>query len=122
MRRLQLAQAAIRTASDILLEEADLPVGKLERVYLAGTFGSYLNPLSAVATGLLPLVEVARVRNLGNAAARGAREALLANEKRAEATRLAEGINYVELALHPSFNPGFIKNINLSKLPEGYSS
>lgn len=121
MRRLQLAQAAIRTASDILLEEADLPVGKLERVYLAGTFGSYLNPLSAVAIGLLPPVEGSRIRNIGNAAARGAREALLANEKRAEAVRLAEGIHYVELALHPSFNPGFIKNINLSKLPEGYS-
>mgnify|MGYP003733254181 CR=1 FL=1 len=36
----------------------------------AGTFGSYLNPLSAVATGLLPLVEVARVRNLARMVAR----------------------------------------------------
>src|SRR3970040_297989 len=61
----------------------------VDRVLLAGAFGSYLSPLHAMALGLIPDCDLSRVTAVGNAAGDGARIALLNRQARLEATRWA---------------------------------
>ncbi len=116
IRQVQLAKSAIRTALDLLLEEAEVDYQELDNIYLAGAFGNYLNPLNTINIGLLPDIEPSRVINIGNAAANGAVLALLSPEKRAYASDLAKKVNYVELANSPNFQARFLDNLNFSPI------
>ncbi len=112
VRQVQLAKAAIRTAIDILLEEAGLTADKIEKSYLAGAFGNYLNPQNAVDIAMLPPVKPETLRNIGNAAAAGAMAALLSPEKQQETRKIKEQLKYMELALYPDFQSRYLDNLN----------
>jgi uncharacterized 2Fe-2S/4Fe-4S cluster protein (DUF4445 family) len=107
IRQLQLAKAAIRTGVEILLRDAGCEAGGLNEVYLAGAFGTYFQPESALAIGLLPPVPRERIRQVGNAAGAGACHALVSRERRAAAVRLAAAARYLELAAEPDFQDTF---------------
>ena len=98
LRQVQLAKSAVRTAADILMERAGLTAKGLDAVFLAGTFGSYIDPEQAVRIGLLPAVKPGIIRNLGNAAAEGAVKALVSPANQEEAKNIARRIKYNELA------------------------
>src|SRR5213075_812208 len=83
VRELQFAKAAIATGWRILLEEAGLAPEDVKQVLLAGSFGSYLSPASAIRIGLVPQVPVPRVVPAGNVAGEGAKMALLSVRERA---------------------------------------
>jgi uncharacterized 2Fe-2S/4Fe-4S cluster protein (DUF4445 family) len=108
VRELQFAKAAIATGWRILLEEAGLAAEDVKQVLLAGSFGSYLNPASAIRIGLVPDVPVRRVVAAGNVAGEGAKMALLSVRERAAALALLEEVRYVELSDRPDFNDRFI--------------
>jgi uncharacterized 2Fe-2S/4Fe-4S cluster protein (DUF4445 family) len=108
VRELQFAKAAIATGWRILLEEAGLAAQDVKQVLLAGSFGSYLNPASAIRIGLVPEVPVSRVVAAGNVAGEGAKMALLSVRERAAARTLLEEVRYVELSDRPDFNDRFI--------------
>lgn len=112
IRQVQLAKGAIRTAIDILLQEADMEYEDLQKVFLAGAFGNYLDPENSMVIGLLPAVDRNIITNIGNAAGQGTIAALLSEDKRREARALKEKITYIELAQHPSFQEIFLKNLN----------
>lgn len=112
IRQVQLAKAAIRTAIDILLSRAGIREKDLEYIFLAGTFGSYLNPESCMNIGLLPRVDIAKVENLGNAAARGAVMSLISCDMLYKSREIKDKADYVELALEPEFEPNFLNNLN----------
>jgi uncharacterized 2Fe-2S/4Fe-4S cluster protein (DUF4445 family) len=113
IRQVQLARSAIRTAIDILLKRAKIDVYKLDNIYLAGAFGTYLDPANLLNIGLIPPVDVSKIRNIGNAAAEGAILALLSDEKANEATTIKSQVQYVELAQQEDFQDLFLKNICL---------
>jgi len=108
VRELQFAKAAIATGWRILLEEAGLAEDDVKQVLLAGSFGSYLNPASAIRIGLVPRVPVRRVVPAGNVAGEGAKMALLSLRERAAALALLEEVRYVELSDRSDFNDRFI--------------
>jgi uncharacterized 2Fe-2S/4Fe-4S cluster protein (DUF4445 family) len=108
VRELQFAKAAIATGWRILLEEAGVATEDVKQVLLAGSFGSYLNPASAIRIGLVPDVPVRRVVAAGNVAGEGAKMALLSVRERAAALALLEEVRYVELSDRPDFNDRFI--------------
>ena len=108
VRELQFAKAAIATGWRILLEEAGLTEADVKQVLLAGSFGSYLSPASAIRIGLVPQVPVRRVVAAGNVAGEGAKMALLSVRERAAALALLEEVRYVELSDRPDFNDRFI--------------
>lgn len=112
IRQVQLAKAALRTAIDILMEKAGVDCSQLERVYMAGAFGNYINPENALLVKMLPPVETGKIINVGNTAAQGAMLALLSEAKRREARILQEKIQCVELAHHPGFQEKFLNNLN----------
>ncbi len=109
VRELQLAKAAIQVGVETLLEANDLRENEIEQVIIAGAFGSYLDIASAIAIGMLPDLPLHRFKQVGNAAGSGARMALLSNQKRVEAQRLAEQVGYIELASVPGFQEKFTK-------------
>lgn len=108
IRALQLAKGAVRVAVDLLLQVAGVRPTDLDAILLAGAFGSYLQPESALAVGLLPPVAAAKVRSIGNAAAAGTKLALLSRGARARAEALARRTRHVELATHPEFEERFM--------------
>jgi uncharacterized 2Fe-2S/4Fe-4S cluster protein (DUF4445 family) len=111
VRELQFAKAAIATGWRILLEEAGLEPADVKQVLLAGSFGSYLNPASAIRIGLVPQVPVRRVIAAGNVAGEGAKMALLSLRERAAALALLEEVRYVELSDRPDFNDRFVDQL-----------
>jgi uncharacterized 2Fe-2S/4Fe-4S cluster protein (DUF4445 family) len=116
VRELQFAKAAIATGWRILLEEAGLDQSDVKQVLLAGSFGSYLSPSSAIRIGLVPKVAVQRVISAGNVAGEGAKMALLSLRERAGALALLEEVRYVELSDRADFNDRFIDQL---AFPEG---
>lgn len=111
IRQIQLAKGAIRTAIDFLLKEAGLQASDLERIYLAGAFGTYLNADSLIKIGLLPEIKREKVVNIGNAAAEGAMMALVSKERLEEATKIKQQLRTVDLANQPGFQEVFIANL-----------
>jgi uncharacterized 2Fe-2S/4Fe-4S cluster protein (DUF4445 family) len=108
IRELQFAKAAIATGWHILLAEAGLPASDVQQVLLAGSFGSYLSPASAIRLGLVPPLPVLRVVSAGNVAGEGAKMALLSLRERAAGLALLEEVRYVELSDRADFNDQFV--------------
>jgi uncharacterized 2Fe-2S/4Fe-4S cluster protein (DUF4445 family) len=111
VRELQFAKAAIATGWQVLLDEAGLTAGDIQQVLLAGSFGSYLSPASAIALGLVPKLPVLRVVSAGNVAGEGAKMALLSVRERAAALALLEEVRYVELSDRDGFNDAFVDQL-----------
>lgn len=111
IRELQFAKAAIATGWQLLLEELGLAPRDVQQVLLAGSFGSYLSPSSAVRIGLVPALPVLRIVSAGNVAGEGAKMALLSVQERAGALALLEEVRYVELSDRPDFNDRFVAHL-----------
>jgi uncharacterized 2Fe-2S/4Fe-4S cluster protein (DUF4445 family) len=111
VRELQFAKAAISTGWTLLLEQLGLEHRDVQQVLLAGSFGSYLSPASAVRIGLVPQLPVLRIVAAGNVAGEGAKMALLSVRERAGATALLEEVAYVELSDRPDFNDKFVEQL-----------
>jgi uncharacterized 2Fe-2S/4Fe-4S cluster protein (DUF4445 family) len=107
IRAIQLAKAALRAGTEILLR--DYGVERPDRVILAGAFGSYIDKNHALAIGLFPDCAADRISSVGNAAGDGARFALLNLSKRREAAWVAERVDFVELATDPDFQREYVK-------------
>lgn len=106
IRAVQLAKGALYAGAKILMKV--LGVKRLEKVILAGGFGSYIDPERAMILGMFPDCDLQNVIAVGNPAGDGARIALLNREKRAEAERMAREVEYIELTTHPDFTNEFI--------------
>ncbi len=112
VRELQFAKAAIATGWTLLLEQLGLEADDLQQVLLAGSFGSYLSPASAVRIGLVPRLPVLRIVSAGNVAGEGAKMVLLSLRERAGAATLLEEVEYVELSDRPEFNDRFVDQLS----------
>jgi uncharacterized 2Fe-2S/4Fe-4S cluster protein (DUF4445 family) len=111
VRELQFAKAAIATGWSLLLEELGVAPGDVQQVLLAGSFGSYLSPASAVRIGLVPRLPVLRIVSAGNVAGEGAKMSLLSLRERTGAIALIEEVRYVELSDRGDFNDRFVDQL-----------
>jgi uncharacterized 2Fe-2S/4Fe-4S cluster protein (DUF4445 family) len=111
VRELQFAKAAISTGWSLLVGELGVDPADVQQVLLAGSFGSYLSPASAVRIGLVPKLPVLRIVSAGNVAGEGAKMALLSIRERAGATTLLEEVTYVELSDRSDFNDRFVEQL-----------
>lgn len=118
VRAIQLAKAALHTGARLLMNRLGAP--RLDRVLLAGAFGSYLSPKHAMVLGMIPDCDLDRVRAVGNAAGDGARIALLNRQARGEAARLAEWVEHVQIAVDPDFQDSFVAAMSLPHASEPY--
>jgi uncharacterized 2Fe-2S/4Fe-4S cluster protein (DUF4445 family) len=111
VRELQFAKASIATGWQILLTELGVEASEISQVLLAGSFGAYLSPSSAVKIGLVPDLALARIVSAGNVASEGAKMAALSHRERAEATSIVHEVEYVELSGREDFNDLFIDQL-----------
>jgi uncharacterized 2Fe-2S/4Fe-4S cluster protein (DUF4445 family) len=109
---LQLAKGAAAAGIQILTDEMDMDVKDIDVVYLAGAFGNYIHPQSALCLGLVPKVDPSIINTIGNAASTGASMVLLAKGYWKLANELASSLEHVELSTRPDFNEYFIENMN----------
>jgi uncharacterized 2Fe-2S/4Fe-4S cluster protein (DUF4445 family) len=111
VRAVQLAKAAIRTATELLLDEAGLKDQAIERFIIAGSFGAYIDVDSGVAIGLFPQLPRERFHQVGNAAGVGIRRMLASRRARARAAELAAACRYLELSSRSDFQKVFLGHI-----------
>ncbi len=118
VRAVQLAKAAIRTATDLLLEQAGIGPEQLQAFVIAGAFGSYIDIASGVDIGLFPDLPIDKFHQVGNAAGLGIRQMLASSSARARAHELATQCRYLELNTKSDFQQRFLKNIGFPAKPQ----
>jgi uncharacterized 2Fe-2S/4Fe-4S cluster protein (DUF4445 family) len=111
IRELQFAKASIATGWKILFGELGMEPEEVSQVLLAGSFGQYLAPSSAVRIGLVPRVALPRIVSAGNVAGEGSKIAALSLRERAEARSIVNEVRYVELSGRSDFNDAFIDQL-----------
>ncbi|MBI2311588.1 MAG: DUF4445 domain-containing protein [Betaproteobacteria bacterium] len=107
IRECQLAKGAIRAGAMLLLQEMGITENDLAEVQLAGAFGNFLDPESALRAGLTPNVPLDRIRSVGNAAGVGAKLALLSVQERKRAIRIAQRTEHIQLSGSAAFQKAF---------------
>jgi uncharacterized 2Fe-2S/4Fe-4S cluster protein (DUF4445 family) len=106
VRAIQLAKAALYAGTRLLMDK--LGVDHVDRIKLAGAFGTYIDPKYAMVIGLIPDCPLDKVAGVGNAAGTGARMALLNKSYRREIEDLVRRIEKIETALEPRFQEHFV--------------
>ncbi len=123
IREIQLAKAAIHTGCALLMKKMGVTEQDIDLMFIAGAFGSYINPENARIIGMYPEIPLNRVRIVGNAAGTGARMALISKSFREKAEKIARKVNYIELGAEQDFqaeffNSQFIPYADLTRYPE----
>ena len=106
VRAIQLAKAALYAGARLLMDR--LGVDSVDRIRLAGAFGSHIDVMYAMVLGLIPDCDLKHVDAAGNAAGTGARIALLDRKARPEIERVVRDIHKVETAVEPRFQEHFV--------------
>ena len=106
VRQIQLAKAALYAGVKLLLDRAG--IDKVDRIRLAGAFGSHIDPKHAMVLGLVPDCDLDKVASAGNAAGTGARIALLNVGARREIEEVVREVEKIETAVEPKFQDYFV--------------
>jgi uncharacterized 2Fe-2S/4Fe-4S cluster protein (DUF4445 family) len=115
-------KAAVFAGCRVLLRSLERKFEDVEKVYVAGGFGNYLDIENAITIGLLPDLPRKRFKFIGNAALGGAVQCLLSAEKRKEAQAVYEALTYLELSTSSSFfdefsSASFLPHTDLELFP-----
>lgn len=106
VRAIQLAKAALYAGVRLLLDK--LQIGAVDKIRLAGAFGTFIDPKYAMVLGLIPDCDLENVASVGNAAGVGAKMALLNRNYRREIEETVSTIEKIETALEPKFQEHFV--------------
>jgi uncharacterized 2Fe-2S/4Fe-4S cluster protein (DUF4445 family) len=120
VRAIQLAKAALWAGARLLMDH--FGTERVDRVTLAGAFGSHIDVTRAMVLGMIPDCDLAMVGSAGNAAGTGARIALLNRAARAEIEALVQRIEKVETAVEPRFQEHFVGAMALPHASAPYPS
>jgi uncharacterized 2Fe-2S/4Fe-4S cluster protein (DUF4445 family) len=118
VRALQLAKGALYTGAKLIMKR--LGITKLDRVVLAGAFGSHISREASLTLGMFPDCPIDRVYAVGNAAGDGARMALLNRGKRVEANERARWVEFIEIATDPSFEREFMQAMHIPHMKDKF--
>ena len=111
IRQVQLAKGAIAAGIYLMAENLGVTLEEIERVYLAGAFGTYMDPKSACRMGLLPRPLAGKITAVGNAAGTGAKILACCPGALERAQRIVDTTEALELAALPGFARCFAKNM-----------
>lgn len=106
VRAIQLAKAALYAGVKLLMDKQG--ISHLDRIGLAGAFGTFIDPKYAMVLGLIPDCDLEKVKAVGNAAGTGARMCLLNRDYRREIEKTVKEIEKIETALEPKFQEHFV--------------
>lgn len=107
IRQVQMAKGAIAAGIHLMCTYLDITPAQVQKVILAGAFGSFLNPDSACRIGLLPAELSGRITAAGNLAGVGAKMTAMNQAQFALTTELVRRLEFIELAEMPTFQKTF---------------
>jgi len=106
VRAIQLAKAALYAGARLLMDH--MGIERVDRIRLAGAFGSHIDVKYAMVLGMIPDCDLHQVSSAGNAAGTGARIALLNRASRAAIETRVRMIEKIETAVDPGFQQHFV--------------
>jgi len=112
IRQIQLAKGAVRTGIDLILQRGGISCEELDKIYIAGGFGNFLNPASMERIGLLPEHSSEKVIFCGNASIDGSIMLLTNTNGRTFLKGALHKMEHLQLADLPEFMNCFVKNLN----------
>jgi uncharacterized 2Fe-2S/4Fe-4S cluster protein (DUF4445 family) len=115
VREVQLAKAAIAAGVQVLLAEAGLTLADIQKLHLAGGFGSFINTQKAKQIGLLPPMPEQSIRTVGNAAGKGALCILTQSKGWQDVEAIRRSMHYHELSSSAAFQNHFIDQMLFAK-------
>jgi uncharacterized 2Fe-2S/4Fe-4S cluster protein (DUF4445 family) len=118
VRNVQLAKGALYAGAKLMMN--GLGIERLDKVILAGAFGSYIDKEKAMILGMFPDCDLTNVYAVGNAAGDGARITLLNRYKREEAEEVARKAEYMELTIESDFQKEFIDALQIPHMRDPY--
>lgn len=101
------SKAAMYTILNTITGMANIDIKKIDRFYIAGTFGAYIDPVSAISIGMIPDLPPDRYVSIGNTSIEGASMALLSLESFKEVYRIRDMVTYIELNVNQEFMNNF---------------
>lgn len=129
VRTLQMAKAAVFSGICILMKKYGISIDEIDKVYLAGGFGYYLNVESATNIGLIPKELKDKVVAVGNSSLQGAfqygknyiegereHSSVKVQKKSEELERIIKSCENINLAKEPEFQDLYIKSMDLKPL------
>jgi uncharacterized 2Fe-2S/4Fe-4S cluster protein (DUF4445 family) len=118
VRALQLAKGALHAGAKLMMKR--LGIDKLDRVMLAGAFGSHISREASLTLGMFPDCSIDSIYAVGNAAGDGARMALLNKGKRVEANERARWVEFIEIATDPTFEKEFMQAMHIPHMKDKF--
>ncbi|MFQ5862124.1 MAG: ASKHA domain-containing protein [Candidatus Brocadiales bacterium] len=121
------SKAAIYAAVSTLTDAMGMNITDIERVYLAGGFGSYLDIDNTITIGMLPEMPPQKVCFIGNSSLAGARLSLLSKEAFSRVREIASKMTYFDLMGNPVFmdkfiSANFLPHTNPDEFPSVYQT
>lgn len=107
VRAIQLAKAALYAGARLLMDR--LGIDRVDRIRLAGAFGSHIDVKYAMVLGMIPDCDLDKVTSAGNAAGTGARIALLDRKARKEIEEVVRQVEKIETAVESRFQQHFVE-------------
>ena len=114
IRQIQLAKSAVFSAITILMKHAGVKPQEIEKIYLAGGFGYYLNIEKAIGIGLLPRAFTGKIQTIGNSCLFGTKEYLLGHYTKDRIQKIKSFCEEIYLSNDSSFQTVFMENMNFN--------
>ena len=118
IRQIQLAKGALYAGCKLMVKRMGLD--RVDKVKIAGAFGTHVDRTKALTMGLFPDCEIEMIESVGNAAGDGCRAALLNIEKRKEANWCSRNVEYIELTIEESFQKEFVEALQLPHMTDKF--
>jgi uncharacterized 2Fe-2S/4Fe-4S cluster protein (DUF4445 family) len=118
IRQIQLAKGALYAGCKLMVKRMGLE--KVDRVKIAGAFGTHVDRTKALTMGLFPDCKIEMIEGVGNAAGDGCRAALLNVKKRVEANWCSRNVEYIELTVEPNFQQEFMEAMQLPHMTDPF--
>jgi uncharacterized 2Fe-2S/4Fe-4S cluster protein (DUF4445 family) len=118
IRQIQLAKGALYAGCKLMVKRMGLE--KVDKVKIAGAFGTHVDRTKALVMGLFPDCEIEMIAGVGNAAGDGCRAALLNVKKRVEANWCSRNVEYIELTVETSFQQEFMEAMQLPHMTDKF--
>lgn len=118
IRQIQLAKGALYAGCKLMVKR--MGYDKVDKIKIAGAFGTHVERTKALIMGLFPDCEIEKIESVGNAAGDGCRAALLNVKKRVEANWCSRNVEYIELTVEPTFQQDFMEAMQLPHMTDEF--
>lgn len=118
IRQIQLAKGALYSGCKLMMQR--LGIENVDKVKIAGAFGTHIDREKALVMGLFPDIDIGKISSVGNAAGDGARIALLNREKRREAEWVSRNVEYLELTVEKDFQRHFMEAMHIPHMKDEF--